>query len=77
LLPAHGDPERESCQFWTTTTAFIAATGPLGVVWAGAASGRRVSMLDMAGLPRSDRQAEDAVGKPAWWLRRPGGGGGS
>jgi hypothetical protein len=77
LLPDHADADRESCRFWTTTIALIAAAGPLGAVWAGAGSGRRVSMLDMAGLARSDRPAEDAVGKPAWWLRRPGGGGGS
>src|SRR6266851_83746 len=68
LLPNDADADRESCRFWTTTTAFIAATGPLGAVWAGDGSWRRVSMLDMAGLPRSDRQVEDAVGKPAWWL---------
>jgi hypothetical protein len=77
LLPDHSDVERASCRFWTTTTAFIAATGPLGAVWAIDVSKRRVSLLDMAGLPRSDRPAEDAVAKPAWWLRRPGGGGGS
>jgi hypothetical protein len=77
LLPNHADADRESCRFWTTTIAFIAATGPLGAAWASDGSGRRVSMLDMAGLPRSDRHVEDAVAKPAWWLRRPGGGGGS
>jgi len=77
LLPNHADTERESCRFWTTTTAFIAAAGPLGAVWANDGSGRRVSMLDMAGLPRSDRPAEDSVGKRDWWLRRPGGGSGS
>ena len=77
LLPDHIDADRESCRFWTTTTAFIAAAGPLGAVWASDGSGRRVSMLDMAGLARSDRHVEDAVAKPAWWLRRPGGGGGS
>ena len=77
LLPDHADAERESCRFWTTTIAFIAPTGPLGAVWAGDGSGRRVSMLDMSGLPRSDRHVEDAVGKPAWWLRRAGGGSGS
>jgi len=77
LLPNHADADRESCRFWVTTTAFIAAAGPLGAVWASDGSGRRVSMLDLAGLPTSDRQAEDSVGKPDWWLRRPGGGGGS
>jgi len=77
LLPDHVDADRETCRLWTTTTAFIAAAGPLGAVWASDGSGRRVSVLDMAGLPRSDRHVEDAVGKPAWWLRRPGGGGGS
>jgi hypothetical protein len=75
-LSAHIDADRENCRFWTITTAFVAAAaGPLGDVWAG--SGRRVSIVDMAGLPRSDRQVGDCIGKQAWWLRRPGGGGGS
>jgi hypothetical protein len=39
LLPNHADTDRESCRFWTTTIAFIAATGPLGAVWAGDGSG--------------------------------------
>ena len=77
LLPDHVEADRESCRFWTTTTAFIAAAGPLGDVWASDGSGRRVSIVDMAGVPRSDRQVGDCIGKPAWWLRRPGGGGGS
>jgi hypothetical protein len=77
LLPDHADAERESCRFWTTATAFMAAGGPLGAVWGGDGSRRRVSVLEMASLPRSERQVEDAVGKPGWWLRRPGGGGGS
>ena len=77
LLPDHSGAERGSCRFWTTTTAVIAAAGPLGDVWASEGSGRRISVVDMAGLPRSDRQVGDCIGKPAWWLRRPGGGGGS
>ena len=77
LLSDHIDADRENCRFWTATTPFIAAAGPLGDVWASDRSGRRVSIVDMAGLPRSDRQVGDCIGKPAWWLRRPGGGGGS
>jgi len=77
LLSDYIDADRENCRFWTTTTAFIAAAAPLGDVWASDASGLRVSIVDMAGLPRSDRQVGDCIGKPAWWLRRPGGGGGS
>jgi hypothetical protein len=77
LLPDHVEADRESCRFWTSTTAFLAAIGPLGAMWAREGSKRRISLLDMAGVPRSDREAEDSVGKPDWWLRRPGGGGGS
>jgi len=76
LLRDHADSDRESCRFSTTTTAFISATGPLGAAWAGKGS-RRVGLLDMAGVPRSERQVEACIGKPSWWLRRPGGGAGS
>jgi len=77
LVRDHADSDRESCGFWTTTTAFISAAGVIGEVWAGGGSSRRVRLQDMAGLPRSDRQIDACVGKPDWWLRRPGGGGGS
>jgi hypothetical protein len=77
LLPDHVEADRESCRFWTSTTAFLAATGPLGATWAGDGSRPRISLLDMAGVSRSKREASDSVGKPVWWLRRPGGGGGS
>ena len=76
LLRDHVDSDRESCRFWTTTTAFVAIAGPLGPVWAGNGSDR-LRLADMEGLPRSDRQIEASVGKPNWWLRRPGGGAGS
>ena len=76
LLHDHADSDPESCRFWTSTTAFIATVGRLGAAWAGNSS-RRVALLDMAGVPRSERQVEASVGKPGWWLRRPGGGAGS
>ena len=76
LLPDHTDADHESCRFWTTMTAFIAATGVLGEVWAGDGS-RRVRLQDMAGLPRSNRRVEACIGKPGWWLHRPGGGAGA
>jgi len=76
LLRDHVDSDRQSCRFWTTTTAFVAAAGPLGPVWAGNGS-HRLRLADMEGLSRSDRQIEASVGKPNWWLRRPGGGAGS
>lgn len=76
LLRDHADIDRESCRFWTTTTAFVAIAGPLGPVWAGNGSDR-LRLADMEGRPRSDRQIEASVGKPNWWLRRPGGGAGS
>jgi len=76
LLRDHGDADRESCRIWTTTTAFIAANGPLGQVWTGNGSGR-VALKEMRGLPRSDREIDACIGKPGWWIRRPGGGAGS
>jgi hypothetical protein len=76
LLRDPADSDRESCRFWTSTTAFIATVGPLGAAWAGNGS-RRVALLDMAGVARSERQVEASVGKPSWWLRRPGAGAGS
>jgi protein involved in plasmid replication-relaxation len=76
LIRDYGNAERESCRFWTTTTAFIAASGSFGDVWAGGGS-RRVGLKAMDGLPRSERDVDASVGKPGWWLRRPGGGAGS
>ena len=76
LLADYVDRDDESCRFWTTTIASLAASGPLGSVWAGRGS-RRVGLKEMGGLPRSERDVEASVGKPAWWLRRPGGGAGS
>jgi len=76
LIGDVADRDRESCRFWSTTTAVIAASGPLGAVWAGGGS-RRVSLKAMGGLPRSERNVEACIGKPGWWLCRPGGGAGS
>ena len=42
LFRDHADSDRESCGFWTTTTAFISAAGVIGEVWAGGGSSRRV-----------------------------------
>ena len=76
--PSHRLPRRRSgeLQLLTTTTAFIATSGALGAVWAASGS-RRVDWKEMAGLPRSERATEACVGKPGWWLRRPGGGAGA
>jgi len=70
------DSDRESCRFWTTTTAFITAWGPLGQVWTGNGSSRG-GLKGMAGQPRSERAIDACVGKLGWWLRRPGGGSGA
>jgi hypothetical protein len=76
LLRDHTDSDRESCRFWTTTSVFVAASGPLGPVWAGNGSDR-LRLADMEGLPRSERQVDASVGKRGWWMKRPGGGAGS
>jgi len=71
LLPDHSDAERESCRFWTTTTAFIAAAGPLGAVWAGGGSRREMSVFGpysrdapgtLAELYESHRRAPRGLG---------------
>ena len=76
LLRDHADGDRESCRFWTTTTAFVAIAGPLGPVWAGNGSDR-LRLAEVEGLPRSERQVDASVGKRGWWMKRPGGGAGS
>jgi hypothetical protein len=73
LLRDHAASDRESCRYWTTTTAFMASIGVVGAVWAGGGT-FRTTLMDMTGRPRSERQVEASVGKPGWWIRRPGGG---
>jgi len=76
LIADYIDRDRESCQFWTSTSAFIAESNPLGEVWAADGS-HRVSLTAMSGLTRSERDFNACIGKPDWWTRRPGGGAGS
>ena len=76
LIADYVDRDRESCRFWTTTVAFIAAEGPLGEVWAGEGSGR-ISLKAISGLSRSSRDVDGCIAKPGWWLRRPGGAAGA
>jgi hypothetical protein len=69
---------RECCRVWTTTTARLGTSGPLGNVWRGVErSTARIALPFMAGRPRSTRRVEDCIGKPRWWERRPGGGQGA
>jgi hypothetical protein len=69
---------RECCRVWTTTTARLAASGPLSNVWRGVerSTTLRIALPFMAGRPRSSRRVEDCIGKPRW-ERRPGGGQGA
>jgi hypothetical protein len=64
--------------FWSTHTGLLREAGPLGEAWLplGASSGRR-RLAELPGPARTDRQAEDCLGKPGWWERRPGGGEGA
>ena len=75
LLHDPVDGGRECCRFWTTTTELLRAAGPLAPIWW--ADGERLSLPAMAGLPRSQRSIADCIGKPEWWLRRPGAGAGT
>jgi hypothetical protein len=70
--------DRECCRVWTTTTARLGTSGPLGSVWRGMDhSTPRIALPFMAGRPRSSRRVQDCIGKPRWWERRPGGGQGA
>jgi hypothetical protein len=68
---------RECCRFWTTTRDLLDAAGPLGAIWSDGTSDTRREFAAMPGLPRSHRRVEDSIGKPEWWMRRPGGGAGA
>jgi hypothetical protein len=75
------------CSFWTSTAWRIRQFGPAAAIWlavdirADEAPGpddialRLRSALDrMTPMRRSRKSVEDCIGKPEWWLRRPGGG---
>ena len=68
-----------SVRFWTTHAALIHELGPLGEIWKEASSEHesRIDLPAMPGRPRTARRVEDCIGKPTWWERRPGGGGGA
>jgi len=74
-MPARG----ECCRIWTTSTDRLRSEGPLAPIWQEVSpqSSGRVGLWRMPGLPRSARPAEDCIGKPGWWERRPGGGEGA
>jgi hypothetical protein len=72
-------PRGECCRIWTTSIGRLRSEGPLAPIWQEVSphpSGH-VGLWQMPGLPRSARQTEDCIGKPAWWERRPGGGEGA
>lgn len=71
------EPNRECCRIWTTTRDLLDAAGPLGAIWSDGIGEARRELAAMPGLPRSRRRVEDSIGKPEWWMRRPGGGAGA
>lgn len=77
LLRELAEPDRECCRFWSTTCDLLDASGPLAAVWSDGSSAARRPLVSMPGLARTNRRVEDCVGKPDWWLRRPGGGAGA
>lgn len=72
------------CSFWTTTAWRVRRDGPLAPIWLGtssedAADGEvsrqsRTSLGHFAPIADPGRSANDCIGKPRWWERRPGGG---
>src|SRR5439155_22803907 len=77
LLRAVADTDREGCRFWTTTSDLLGAAGPLTAIWLGGPDKVRRAFDSMPGLARTQRRIEESIGKPEWWLRRPGGGAGA
>ncbi len=71
------DSDRIACRLWTTTAQRLAEDGALGAVWSDGRLQGRVRMDEMPGVERSTRSVEDAIAKPEWWVRRPGGAAGS
>ena len=64
----------DQCRFATATTDHVAAASTLGPIWEVVGSQDRVSFDLMPGVQRSTRRADDSIGKPDWWERRPAGG---
>lgn len=77
LLRDVAEPNRECCRFWITTRDLVDAAGPLGAIWSDGTSDARLGFAAMPGLARSQRRVDDSIGKPEWWMRRPGGGAGA
>lgn len=77
LLREAVDSDRVCCQFRTTTTNLLGVAGPLESIWSDPEQDQRLALGSLPGLPRSSRRVEDSIGKPGWWLRRPGGGAGA
>ena len=77
LLRDLADPHQECCRFWSTTIDLMDAAGPCGAIWSDGSVDARHRLASMPGLTRTGRQVEHCIGKPEWWLHRPGGGAGA
>jgi hypothetical protein len=79
VVQAAMPPRGECCRIWTTSIGRLRSGGPLAPIWQEVSphGSGRLGLGQMPGLPRSARQTEDCIGKPAWWERRPGGGEGA
>ena len=78
------------CRFWTTTRERLNGLGPLGAIWVRAIADekpknwwepdpparlrQRRSLIEFSAHERMVRDVDGSIGKPGWWLRRPGGG---
>ncbi len=72
------------CRFWTTTIDRLEADGPLGPLWCDAnhepgdlnqlAQLPRLRLTELSLTEESERAADECIGRPGWWERRPGGG---
>jgi hypothetical protein len=60
-----------SARFWTTHRGLLQERGPLGDIWqeVGVSGERRVELAVLPGPARSERRAQDCIGRPGWWDR--------
>lgn len=75
------------CSFWTTTAWRVRQSVPAAEIWLAAdvradeaprpedaALRLRTALARMTPMRPSRRTVDDCIGKPDWWLHRPGGG---
>ncbi|HVD02215.1 MAG TPA: hypothetical protein VNG93_13895 [Candidatus Dormibacteraeota bacterium] len=78
---------QDCCTFWTTNVHRLRRWGAADAIWLGVNLGAnkplraeeatlrlRTPLNRFRAIRRSPGTIEDRIGKPSWWVRRPGGG---